>query len=294
MCAEQDDTDGFVAVTAMSGRFPGAGDVESFWDDLCRGRESVSVIGEPAPGGYVPCYGVLDGPGLFDAGHFGWSCDDALVTDPQHRLLLECAHEALEAAGHGGPGRPSTGVFVGGSVTGHADRVRAWGRERTPPVSETRIQHANDLDFLATRTAYTLGLTGPAMTVQSACSSSLVAVHVAIGALLAGDCAMALAGGAAVPGEVPELHHDPDGIFTDDGHCRPFDARGRGTVRAGAVGVVVLRPLADALADGDHVHAVVRGTAVTNDGRDKMGFAAPSVSGTAAAVRAATRWRSPA
>ncbi|MDP9794200.1 acyl transferase domain-containing protein [Catenuloplanes nepalensis] len=280
MNTEDVDDSGFIAVIAMAGRFPGAPDVETFWDNLRAGRESV-------PDGDVPSFALLDGPELFDAGFFGYSPEDALITDPQHRLLLECAHEALERAGHGGPERLPTGVFVGGSITDHAALVRTWSRTSGVPVSESRVQQGNDVDFLANRVSYRLGLTGPAMAVQSACSSSLVAVHVAIGALLAGDCAMAIAGGASVPAEVPPLHHDPDDIFADDGRCRPFDAKGRGTVRASAVGLVVLRPLAEALADGDHVHAVIRGTAVNNDGRRTMGFHVPGVAGPAEAVRTA-------
>ncbi|NBE96641.1 type I polyketide synthase [Nonomuraea sp. KC401] len=287
---EDVDDSGFIAVTAVAGRFPGASDVETFWDNLCEGRESVSVLSDQLPAAadrYVPSYGLLSDPEFFDAGYFDYSPEDALITDPQHRVLLECAHEALERAGHGGPERLSTGVFVGGSVTDHAALVRAWGHARGVPLPDTRVQQANDLDFLATRIAYKLGLTGPAMAVQTACSSSLVAVHVAVGSLLAGDCAMAVAGGASVLGTIPTLRYDPDDIFADDGRCRPFDAHGRGTVRANAVGLVVLRPLAEALDDGDHVHAVIRGTAVNNDGRRKMGFHVPSVAGPAGAVRAA-------
>ncbi|WP_052422985.1 type I polyketide synthase [Nonomuraea candida] len=290
MIIDDVDDSGFVAVTAMAGRFPGASDVETFWDNLCDGRESVSVLSDQLPAAadrYVPSYGLLSDPELFDAGYFDYSPEDALIMDPQHRLLLECAHEALERAGHGGPERLPTGVFVGGSVTDHGALVRAWGHARGVPLPDTRVQQANDIDFLATRIAYKLGLTGPAMAVQTACSSSLVAVHLAIGSLLAGDCAMAVAGGASVPATIPTLRHDPDDIFADDGRCRPFDAHGRGTVRASAVGLVVLRPLAEALEDGDHVHAVIRGTAVNNDGRRKMGFHVPSVAGPAEAARTA-------
>ncbi|NMH75845.1 type I polyketide synthase [Pseudonocardia xinjiangensis] len=290
MSTEDVGDSGFIAVTAMAGRFPGAPDVETFWANLCDGRESVWVLRDQLPAatdGYVPSYGLLSDPDLFDADYFDYSPDDALIMDPQHRLLLECAHEALERAGYGGPERLSTGVFVGGSVTDHGALVRAWGHARGAPLPDTRVQQGNDVDFLATRIAYKLDLTGPAMAVQSACSSSLVAVHVAIGALLAGDCAMAVAGGASVLAAIPVLQHDPDDIFADDGRCRPFDAHGRGTVRASAVGLVVLRPLAEALDDGDHVHAVIRGTAVNNDGRRKMGFHAPSVAGPAGAVRTA-------
>lgn len=283
------DDSGFVAVTSMSGRFPGASSVETFWDNLCEGRESLSELPgeEPPVDGHVQSYGRLEGPELFDADHFDYSPEDALITDPQHRLLLECAHEALERAGYGGPERLSTGVFVGGSLTDHGALVRAWGRDRGQPVPDSRVQQGNDVDFLATRIAYKLDLTGPALSVQSACSSSLVAVHVAVASLLAGDCSMAIAGGASVLATIPALPHDPDDIFADDGRCRPFDASGRGTVRASAVGLVVLRPLAEALNDGDHVHAVIRGTAVNNDGRRKMGFHVPSVAGSAGAARTA-------
>ncbi|MFK3979654.1 type I polyketide synthase [Micromonospora sp. NPDC050397] len=289
MSTEDVDDSGFVAVTAMAGRFPGAPDVETFWDNLRNGTESVSVLSDqlPTADGHVPSYGLLGDPDLFDADYFDYSPEDALIMDPQHRLLLECAHESLERAGHGGPERLSTGVFVGGSITDHAAHVRAWGRARGVPLPDTRVQQGNDVDFLATRIAYKLGLTGPAMAVQSACSSSLVAVHLAIGSLLAGDCEMAIAGGASVLAAIPTLGHDPDDIFADDGRCRPFDARGRGTVRASAVGLVVLRPLAEARSDGDHVHAVIRGTAVNNDGRRKMGFHAPSVAGLAGVARTA-------
>ncbi|WP_164386749.1 type I polyketide synthase [Streptomyces sp. OM5714] len=290
MSTEDNDDSGFVAVTAMAGRFPGAPDVETFWANLCEGRESVSVLTDQLPAaaaGHVPSYGLLSDADRFDAEYFDCTPEEALITDPQHRLLLECAHEALERAGHGGPERLSTGVFVGGSATDHGALVRAWGRSGGATVSDSRVQQGNDVDFLATRIAYKLGLTGPAMAVQSACSSSLVAVHVAVGALLAGDCAMAVAGGASVLAAIPTLRHDPDDIFADDGRCRPFDAHGRGTVRASAVGLVVLRPLDEALADGDPVHAVVRGTAVNNDGRRKMGFHVPGVAGPAGVVRAA-------
>ncbi|MET7951713.1 type I polyketide synthase [Micromonospora sp. NPDC005324] len=289
MSSEDADDSGYIAVTAMAGRFPGASDVETFWDNLCNGRDSVSMLSNqlPTADGHVPSYGLLRDPDLFDADYFDYSPEDALIMDPQHRLLLECAHESLERAGHGGAERLSTGVFVGGSITDHSAHVRAWGRARGVPLPDSRVQQGNDVDFLATRIAYKLGLTGPAMAVQSACSSSLVAVHVAVGALLAGDCEMAIAGGASVLAAIPTLHHDPDDIFADDGRCRPFDAQGRGTVRASAVGLVVLRPLAEALSDGDHVHAVIRGTAVNNDGRRKMGFHVPSVAGPAGAARTA-------
>ncbi|GHB32034.1 hypothetical protein GCM10010377_22870 [Streptomyces viridiviolaceus] len=283
------DEAGWVAVIGMAGRFPGASTVERFWQNLLDGVESVSVLHDrisPQQPEYTPAYGLLADAASFDAEHFGYSPQDALIMDPQQRLLLECAHEALERAGHGNPNRPSTGVFAGGSNTRYGERVRARIDE-LPFVDEWQIAHGNDADFLSSRIAYKLGLTGPAVSVLTACSTSLVAVHMAVRSLLDKECDMALAGGASVLPEAPATRYVPGGIVSPDGHCRTFDAAAAGTVGASAVGLVVLRPLADALADGDHVHAVIRGSAVNNDGRDKIGFTAPSVSGQARAVRAA-------
>ncbi|MEU8695393.1 beta-ketoacyl synthase N-terminal-like domain-containing protein [Streptomyces sp. NPDC048665] len=289
---DQEDQEGqehLVAVVGMAGRFPGAPDVERFWENLCAARETISVLpdrADPAHPDYVPAYGVLDGVGEFDAAYFGLSAHDALITDPQQRLLLECAHEALERAGHGGEDRPVTGVFVGAGNNGYAEAVRARIDE-LPFLDEWRLRQATAPDFVSTRIAYHLDLTGPALTVQTACSTSLVAVHLAVQALLNGECDLALAGGASVVPHLPRMRYTPGGIVAADGHCRAFDADSDGTVGASAVGVVVLRPLSDALADGDHVHAVIRGSAVNNDGRHKAGFTAPSVVGQAEVIRLA-------
>ena len=286
---EYDDQSRYIAVTGMAGRFPGAASVTQFWQNLCRGIESISVLDDhrdPAHPEYVPAYGLLAGADEFDAEFFGYAPNDALILDPQHRLMLECAHEALERAGYGGSDRPVTGVFVGGSGTNYAEHVRAQ-LDQLPFIDEWQVRQSTAVDFLSSRIAYQLGLTGPAVTVQTACSTSLVAVHVAIQALLAGDCDMAIAGGASVIVSLPRMRYTPGGIVAPDGHCRTFDAASAGTVSASAVGLVVLRPLADALADGDHVHAVIRGSAINNDGRGKVGFTAPSVSGQVAAIRAA-------
>ncbi|MBH1934819.1 acyltransferase domain-containing protein [Streptomyces sp. AV19] len=286
---ERAEYEDHVAVIGMAGRFPGAPDVERFWENLLQARETVSVLDDrrdPARPEFTPAYGVLDGAGDFDAGFFGLSPNDALITDPQQRLLLECAHEALERAGHGAEDRPVTGVFVGASANGYAEAVRAR-LDRLPFLDEWQLRQANATDFLATRIAYHLDLTGPALAVQTACSTSLVAVHVAVQALLNGECDMALAGGASVLPHLPRPRYTPGGIVSPDGHCRTFDADSAGTVGASAVGLVVLRPLIEALEDGDHVHAVIRGSAVNNDGRHKAGFTAPGVAGQAEVVRAA-------
>lgn len=289
MSSTTPDDNGFVAVIGMAGRFPGASNVEAFWENLCAGRESLTSLPELAfadQPDYVPAYGLLDGAADFDARFFDYPPQSALIIDPQQRVLLEVAHEALDRAGYGNPDRPVTGVFAGGASTRYGERLRGH-LDTLPFVDDWQISHGNDLDFLSSRLAYKLGLTGPAVSVQSACSTSLVAVHVAIQALLAGDCDMALAGGTTVMATPPRTRYTPGGILSPDGHCRAFDAAAAGTVNASAAGIVVLRPLTDALADGDHIHAVIRGSAVNNDGQDKIGYTAPSVAGQTAAIRAA-------
>ncbi|HXM56465.1 MAG TPA: polyketide synthase, partial [Candidatus Dormibacteraeota bacterium] len=272
-----------VAVIGMAGRFPGAPDVETYWANLLAGVESV-VTAPGVPGGF----GVLEAADHFDADYFGCSPLEALVMDPQHRLLLECAVEALEHAGHGArAGGPVTGVFAGASQTDHLAALLA-SRDRLGSVSEYQLRLGSGMDFLTTRVTYKLDLRGPGVTVQTACSTSLAAIHLAAQALLAGECEIALAGGVCAhvpppPYSVPE----EGGILAPDGRCRAFDARATGTVGGNAVGFVVLRPLDEALAGGDHIHAVLRGSAMNNDGSRKVGYTAPSVDGQAAAIAAA-------
>ncbi|MFE5401277.1 beta-ketoacyl synthase N-terminal-like domain-containing protein [Streptomyces sp. NPDC056580] len=293
----QEDADGFIAVVGMAGRFPGAADVDEFWANLAAGRDSITrdapqIVPGGAPDGgdltYVPSRGRLDGAEWFDAGYFGYSAREAFLIDPQHRVFLECAAAALEDAGADPDRFPGAiGVYGGCTETRYADALRAQ-RTRLTGVDEDDIVLGTAPDFLVSRTAERLGLRGPAVAVQSACATALVAVHTAGRALFAGDCDMALAGGVAVhvpPKTIP--WNGPDGTLAPDGVCRAFDARGEGTVAGNGVGVVVLRRLSDALADGDHIRAVVRGSAVTNDGAGRIGFTAPSVAGQAAAVREA-------
>jgi len=289
--SEPPDQGSFVGVIGMAGRFPGAASVEELWRNLCQGTESVAPLPGPAADRadtrFVAAYGALDRADEFDAEFFGYAPNDALIIDPQQRLFLECAHEALERAGYASAaGRGSVGVFAGGSATEYRTAVRSQ-LHRLPFVDDWQLRLATAPDFLATRVAHKLGLDGPAVCVQTACSTSLVAVHLAVQALLAGDCQLALAGGASVHVPVPPITYVEGGILARDGHCRAFDAAATGTVGGAAVAVVVLKPLLDALADGDHVHAVIRGSAVNNDGGGKVGFSAPSVDGQARAVRAA-------
>ena len=290
---------GGIAIVGMSGRFPGAADLEQFWANLRDGVESISrftpeellaagedpeLIRDPA---YVPARGVVEGADLFDAPFFGYSPREAEITNPQQRLFLESAWAALEDAGYvpdSAPGR--VGVFAGTTSNGYwLGLVAAAAAGSLDPLQVTL---GNEKDFLATRVSYELNLRGPSLGVQTACSTSLVAVHLACRSLLAGECDMALAGGVTVmvPQRRGYLYQD-GGIASPDGHCRAFDAAAKGTVSGDGVGVVVLKRLADAVAAGDAVRAVIRGSALTNDGAGKLGYTVPSVDGQAAAIREA-------
>ena len=280
-----------IAVIGLACRYPGARDAEGFWRNLAAGVDAVTRgAPRPVPGGrgeYVPARGVLEEPEWIDAGYFGLSPREARLLNPQHRLFLECATTALDDAGHD-PHRHdgAIGVFAGGTDTAYGHLVRA-AAGKAATVSDWELLIANAPDFMPSRVAYKLGLRGPAVAVQAACATSLVAVHTAVAALLAGDCDIALAGGAAVHVPGRESPFTEGGIIARDGVCRTFDAGAGGTVGGDGVGVVVLRRLVDALADGDHVRAVLRGTAVNNDGRDRVGFTAPGVEGQRAVIRAA-------
>jgi acyl transferase domain-containing protein len=273
-----------VAVIGFACRFPGAADADEFWENLQAGIESITFFtDERGTADYVNAAPLLDDYDRFDAAFFGFSPREAELMDPQHRVFLECAWTAMEHAGHD-PGRVPgpVGVYAGSAMNTyllHSGVSRQWGKDYLLTLT------ASDKDYLASRVAYKLGLTGPAITVQTACSTSLVAVHLATQSLLVGECDLALAGGVAV--KVPHragYPYQPGGVVSPDGHCRAFDARASGTVFGSGAGVVVLRRLDDALADGDHVHAVLLGSAVNNDGSSKVDFAAPSVDGQAEVV----------
>jgi amino acid adenylation domain-containing protein len=287
-----------IAIVGMTGRFPGARDVETFWRNLCEGVEARVSFSEEeleAAGvdpvlrgqpGYVRAGFPLEGPELFDAGFFGFNPREAELLDPQHRLFLECAWEALERAGYDAERqRGSTAVFASSSISSYLlynlmsqpDVVRSAG-----PYA---LLLANDKDFLATRVSHKLNLRGPSISVQTACSSSLVAVHLACQSLLSGESDMALAGGVSIAFPQRSGYVFQEGsILSPDGHCRAFDAQGQGTVAGSGVGVVVLKRMSDALKDGDFIHAVIRGSALNNDGSGKVGFTAPSSEGQAGAI----------
>jgi amino acid adenylation domain-containing protein/non-ribosomal peptide synthase protein (TIGR01720 family) len=286
-----------LAVVGMAGRFPGAADVDEYWRNLRDGVESVrffskaelraagwdsDLVSDPA---FVPAKGYLEGADLFDAGFFGYSPREAELIDPQQRLFLECAWDALESTGYDPDRFPGQiGVFAGSSLNTYQLRLSA--RSGVFPL-EGGLQGVigNDKDFLPTRVSYKLNLRGPSVNVQTACSTSLVAVHEACRSLLTDECDMALAGGVSVNAPlVGGYLHEAGSITSPDGHCRAFDANGAGIVGGNGVGVVVLKRLSRALADGDTVHAVVLGSAVNNDGSIKVGYTAPSVEGQSAVV----------
>ncbi|WP_328745002.1 phosphopantetheine-binding protein [Streptomyces sp. NBC_00285] len=295
--AASEALDSAIAVIGMSGRFPGAPDLDTYWRNLVGGVCSITDLTEEellADGAdpdeirgrdYVAAKGVLADADRFEAALFGFHRTEAAALDPQHRLLLETAWSALEDAGHDPLAAPlRTGVYVGGGVTEHMLAAQT-DPKLAAQLGALQVRILTDREFLAPWISYRLGLDGPSLTVQTACSTSLTAIHLAVQALLLGDCDTALAGGVAVDTVRSRGYvHYQGGIFSPDGRCRPFDERSGGTVPGNGVGVVVLRRLADALADGDPVRAVIRGSAVTNDGAARVGFTAPGVDQQTAAI----------
>jgi acyl transferase domain-containing protein/surfactin synthase thioesterase subunit len=283
-----------VAIVGIACRFPGASDQRAYWHNLCSGIESITVLtdnalaaaGVPAERlsdpAYVKAAPILPDIDQFDAAFFEYSPTEARLMDPQHRLLLEVAWEAFEDAGYrpGGPPQ-SAGVFVGagGVVSSYLVNRLAFAAE-LPGYTGSVAHIGNDKDFLSTRISYKLNLTGPSVNVQTACSTSLVAVHLACQAILAGECDMALAGAATVrvPQHVGYLSRQGD-ILSPDGHCRAFDAAAQGTVFGSGVGAVLLKDLRSAIADHDNIYAVIRGSAINNDGADKVSYTSSSVAG---------------
>ena len=293
-----------VAVVGMAGRFPGAADVRAFGRNLEAGVESIAtldeeqLLGAGVPRGllsdpsFVRRGALLSGVDLFDASLFGFTRREAELTDPQQRLFLETAWEALEDAGYGprsaSPPPRATGLFAGASLSKYLLFNALRYVDRVGSVESLLTLVGNDKDYLATRTAYELDLRGPAVGIQTACSTSLVAVHIACQSLLDGECDLALAGGVTV--QVPQVTgylHQPGGILSPDGRVRAFDAAAAGCLFGSGSGLVVLRRLEDALASGDAVRAVIAGSAIGNDGSGKAGFTAPSQDGEAEVIAAA-------
>ena len=288
-----------IAVVGMACRFPGAPDLASFWRLLREGRdarreltdEHLLAAGVPAEvladPDFVKAAMILDDIDKFDAGFFGMSPRDAALFDPQHRVWLEVCQEVLDHAGHVPerfPGR--IGVFAGCGMDTYLLHNVLTNPDLVRQIGMFLIRHTgNDKDFLATRTSYQFDLRGPSVNVVTACSTSLVAIHQAMQSLLAGECDMAMAGGVTilVPQDRGYLFKDGE-VLSPDGHCRAFDADSKGTIFGSGAGVVLLRRLQDALADGDRIHAIIAGSAINNDGARKVSYLAPSVDGYAEVV----------
>src|SRR6266849_4374335 len=288
-----------VAIVGIACRFPGAADHSAFWRNLCEGLESITELSDQdllsagVPGellrnpSYVKAASLLPDIDQFDAAFFEYSPEEARLMDPQQRLLLEVAWETFEDAGEAaGRSAKPIGVFtgVGGVVSSYLVDRLPFSAE-LPGTTGNLTHLGNDKDFPSTRISYKLNLTGPSINVQTACSTSMVAVHLACQAILAGECDMALAGAATV--RVPQRAgylSVKGGILSPDGHCRTFDADAQGTIFGSGVAAVLLKDLAAAVADGNHIYAVIKGSAINNDGADKISYTASSAAGQARAI----------
>jgi amino acid adenylation domain-containing protein len=285
-----------VAVIGMVGRFPGANSVEELWSNLCAGKESItffaedeidasidrSIVSDP---NYVRAKGVLTGAELFDAAFFGIGAREAEIMDPQTRVFLELSYEALENAGYTAGDDNRIGMYAGSAENTYFDRHISGRADLLDRFGEFHAHLVNDRDYLTTRVSYKLNLKGPSINVSTACSTSLVAIIQAYQGLLSHQCDLALAGGVAIntPQEQGYLHQEGS-IFSPDGHCRPFDVAAAGTSFNNGAGIVVLKRLEEAIADGDRIYTIIKGVGINNDGADKVSFTAPSVSGQMGAI----------
>lgn len=290
-----------VAIIGMSGHYSGCKNIGDFWNKLIIGVELISVFSDLKAKDLdieqdeydrfqqkIKAGAVLDNVELFDASFFGFSPREAEIMDPQHRLFLECAWEALENAGYDSEKeKGAIGVYAGVGMGSYLYYNLYPNRDLMRSIGGLQRLIAVDKDYVPTRVAYKLNLKGPSVSVGTACSSSLVAVHLACQSLLSGECHMALAAGVAVKVPQNELTLSPDEIISSDGHCRAFDARASGTLGGNGIGVVVLKRLEDAIADRDCIYAVIKGSAINNDGALKIGYTAPSEDGQARVIHAA-------
>ena len=291
---ENDQLEG-LAIVGIAARVPDASNPEQFWKNLCAGVESVTRFSDEEllaagvdPGllqlpNYVKSGVLMEGVDSFDAGFFGVSPREAELTDPQHRIFLECAWEALEDAGYDSDRtRLRIGVYAGAGKNCYFQKNLVSNPNLIASLNQLQMTMAVDSDYLTSRVSYKLNLKGPSLTIMTACSTSLVAVHVACQSLLNGECDMALAGGVYL--NIPQVEgylHEEGSQLSDDGRCRAFDASAKGMVFGTGAGIVVLKRLADAVQDGDNIYAVIRGSAINNDGAAKIGYTAPSVEGQA-------------
>lgn len=292
------DPAGAIAIIGMSGRFPGAPDTRTLWRNLCQGREAISffddetLLNAGVPSSllqhpdYVRAGAILEGSDQFDAGFFGMSPREAEITDPQHRVFLECAWEALEDAGYAADACPGqVAVYAGAGLNTYMieNLLPATWLQQTLGILPLMI--GNKADFLPSTVSYKLGLRGESINIGTACSTSLVAVHMACRSLLAYESDMALAGGVTIAAAQHRGYlYQSGSVYSPDGHCRSFDARAQGTVGGNGAGVVVLKRLSDAQDDGDTIIAVIRASAINNDGAVKAGFTAPGVAGQRAVI----------
>ncbi len=288
-----------VAVIGMAGQFPGAKNVSEYWENLIKGNESISFFSDDELDNsgvnarlynsphYIRAKGIIETAEYFDGEFFNYSEIEAKVMDPQIRILHECAYEALEDSGYNPFEYKGLIGFYAGSLANHQ-----WEKKAVVYASELSEQfetlHLIDKDFMNSRISHKLNLKGPSVSISTACSTSLTAVHMACRSLMTGECHIALAGGSTLmlPTKSGYVYME-DRIFSRDGHCRVFDKNSSGTVPGEGAGVVVLKMLERAIEDGDHIYAVVKGSAINSDGSEKVGYTAPNVEGPASAIRRA-------
>jgi acyl transferase domain-containing protein/acyl carrier protein len=290
-----------IAVIGMSGRFPGAGNIDQFWQNLKNGVESISylthqeLLEKEVPEKLVdnPDFinargGILHKKDYFDASFFDYTPKEAAMMDPQLRIMHECCWSSLENAGYNPDSYDGAiGIYAGAALNLNWHALSIFSG-KIPELGDFAVGQLTDKDFLCTRTAYKLNLKGPAIAVHTACSTGLVAIHLASRALLTKECNIALAGGISIFTDEKNGYLYQEGMIgSPDGHCRPFDARGKGTISGSGVGIVVLKRLKQALEDHDHIYAVILGSAVNNDGMQKVGFTAPSIDGQLGVIKTA-------
>jgi non-ribosomal peptide synthase protein (TIGR01720 family) len=289
-----------IAIIGLAGRFPGAKNIEEFWNNLQNGIESISFFSDEellssgisssllTDPNYVKANAILEDAELFDASFFGFNPREAEITDPQHRIFLECAWSALENAGYDSQTyKGAIGVYAGSSLNTYLLNIYL-NPNTINSIDPQQLVLAGNKDFLTTRVSYKLNLEGPSYAVQTACSTSLVAVHLACQSLLNGECDMALAGGVAISATRKAGYmYTEGGIMSPDGHCRAFDAKAQGSVGGEGVGIVVLKRLEDALSHRDTIHAVIKGSAINNDGSFKVSYTAPRIDTQAKVIKTA-------
>ncbi|GMQ62976.1 amino acid adenylation domain-containing protein [Vallitalea maricola] len=273
-----------IAIISMNGRYAGADTVEIFWDKVKHGvdfTKGEDISRNTNEDGLIKVKTQLENIDLFDADFFDYSKREAEIMDPQHRLFMECVWESLEKAGYDPENYSGTiGLYGGCNASSYLINNLLPNKELIQSLGDIQVMISNDKDHLTSQTAYKLNLKGPCMTVQTSCSTSLVAVHLGCESLLNGQCDIAIAGGVTL--KIPQqegYQYKSGGLVSEDGYCRPFDTHATGTVYSNGIGVVVLKRLNDAIEDGDTVHAVIKSSAINNDGADRVGYTAPGVNG---------------